>query len=99
MPSLDRLQARLGDRVRVLAISEDRKGPEVVDPFLGKLDVKAMTIYLDPGARAQQAFGIRGLPTTFLIDPDGALRGKVEGAAEWDSPKMVTLLERYVAAH
>ena len=99
MPSLDRLQARLGDRVLVLAISEDRKGPEVVDPFLGKLDVKAMTIYLDPGAHAHQAFGIRGLPTTFLIDPEGALRGKLEGAAEWDSPTMLTLIERYLAAH
>ena len=99
MPSLDRLQAQLGGRLRVLAISEDRKGAEVVDPFLGKLDVKAMTIYLDPSAHAQQAFGIRGLPTTFLMDPEGALRGKLEGAAEWDSPKMLALIERYLAAH
>jgi thiol-disulfide isomerase/thioredoxin len=97
MPSLDRLQATLGDRIRVLAISEDRKGAEVVDPFLSKLDLKAMTIYLDPAAHAQPAFGIRGLPTTFLIDPEGGLRGKLEGAAEWDSPTMVALIERYIA--
>jgi thiol-disulfide isomerase/thioredoxin len=97
MPSLDRLQARLGERIRVLAISEDRKGPEVVDPFLGSLDLKAMTIYLDPAAHAQQAFGIRGLPTSFLIDPEGALRGKLEGAAEWDSPQMLALIKQYLA--
>src|SRR5690348_5109749 len=64
MPSLDRLQATLGERIRVLAISEDRKGTEVVEPFLGKLDLTAMTIYLDPAAHAQQAFGVRGLPTS-----------------------------------
>jgi thiol-disulfide isomerase/thioredoxin len=97
MPSLDRLQARLGERIRVLAISEDRKGPEVVDPFLGSLDLKSLAIYLDPAAQAQQAFGIRGLPTSFLIDPAGALRGKLEGAAEWDSPKMLALIEHYLA--
>jgi thiol-disulfide isomerase/thioredoxin len=97
MPSLDRLQAKLGNQIRVLALSEDRKGAEVVDPFLGKLDLKAMTIYLDPAAHAQQAFGIRGLPTSFLIDPEGVLRGKLEGAAEWDSPKMLALIEQYLA--
>lgn len=97
MPSLDRLQAKLGNQIRVLAISEDRKGAEVVDPFLTKLDLKAMTIYLDPAARAQQAFGIRGLPTSFLIDPEGTLHGKLEGAAEWDSPTMLALIERYLA--
>jgi thiol-disulfide isomerase/thioredoxin len=97
MPSLDRLQATLGERIRVLAISEDRKGTEVVEPFLGKLDLTAMTIYLDPAAHAQQAFGVRGLPTSFLIDPEGALQGKLEGAAEWDSPTMLKLIEQYLA--
>ena len=97
MPSLDRLQATLGDRIRVLAISEDRKGAEVVDPFLGNLHLKALTIYLDPAGHAPQAFGIRGMPTSFLIDPAGVLRGKLEGAAEWDAPKMLGLIERYLA--
>jgi thiol-disulfide isomerase/thioredoxin len=97
MPSLDRLQARLGDRIRVLAISEDRKGPEVVDPFLGTLDLKSLTIYLDPTARAQQAFGVRGLPTSFLIDRDGRLVGRLEGAADWDGPVLIMRIEHYVA--
>jgi thiol-disulfide isomerase/thioredoxin len=99
MPSLDRLQAQLGGRLHVLAISEDRKGAEVVDPFLTNLELKALTIYLDPAAHAPQAFKIRGLPTSFLIDPDGALRGRLEGAAEWDSPKMLALIERYLAGN
>lgn len=97
MPSLDRLQARLGDKLHVLAISEDRKGAEVVDPFLGKLDLKSLTIYLDPAAQAQQAFKLRGLPTSLLIDPSGVMRGQLEGAADWDSPRMIALIERYLA--
>jgi thiol-disulfide isomerase/thioredoxin len=97
MPSLDRLQARLGGRLNVLAISEDRKGAEVVDPFLAKLDLKSLTIYLDPAANAPPAFKIRGLPTSLLIDPSGMMRGQLEGAADWDSPTMIALIEHYIA--
>jgi thiol-disulfide isomerase/thioredoxin len=96
MPSLDRLQAKLGSRLTVLAISEDRGGASVVDPFLDKLGLAALAIYLDPKGGVGQALGAQGLPTSLLIDDQGRLRGSLEGAAEWDSPKMVATLERYL---
>src|SRR5207249_913170 len=37
MPSLERLQSRLGDRIAVLAVSEDRGGSKAVEPFVAKL--------------------------------------------------------------
>jgi thiol-disulfide isomerase/thioredoxin len=98
MPSLDRLQARLGDRLSVLAISEDRGGGHVVEPFLAKLALRRLQIYLDPDSNAQQAFAVRGLPTSFLIDPNGRMLGSLEGAAEWDAAAMVATLERYLKA-
>ena len=39
------------------------------------------------------AFGARGLPTSFLIDREGKVLGQVEGAAEWNSPKILSVLE------
>lgn len=96
MPSLDRLQAQLGHRLTVLAISEDRSGAQVVDPFRQKLELKNLALYLDPKAAVQQAFAVRGLPTSFLIDPQGRILGKLEGGAEWDSPEMVALLDTYL---
>ncbi len=96
MPSLDRLQAQLGDRLSVLAISEDRGAGHVVEPFLDKLGLRRLAVYLDPDSAAQQAFAIRGLPTSFLIDRDGRILASLEGAAEWDAPSMVARLERYL---
>ena len=96
MPSLDRLQAKLGDRIAVLAISEDRGGEDVVAPFLDKLALARLAIYLDAKTAAQQAFRVRGLPTSFLIDREGRILAMLEGAAAWDSTDMVTLLERYL---
>ncbi len=96
MPSLDRLQAELGDRLSVLAISEDRGAGSVVEPFLAKLGLQRLVVYLDPDTAAQQAFAVRGLPTSFLIDRDGRMLASLEGAADWDAPAMVARLEHYL---
>jgi thiol-disulfide isomerase/thioredoxin len=98
MPSLDRLQAKLGDTLKILAISEDRRGAEVVDPFLAKLGIKNLAIYLDPKSAALNEFAVQGLPTSFLINRDGMILGQLEGAAKWDEEPMLSLLQRYIAA-
>ena len=97
MPSLERLQSRLGDRIAVLAVSEDRGGNKAVEPFIAKLGLKSVKTYLDPKSAVGQAFEVRGLPTSFLIDRDGKVLGKVEGAAEWESPKILGVLEAFLS--
>jgi thiol-disulfide isomerase/thioredoxin len=97
MPSLDRMQARLGEDVVVLAISEDRGGSKVVEPFIEKLALKSVKFYVDPKSGAERAFKIQGLPTSFVIDRQGNVVGRVEGAAEWDSPKMLDVLKSFLA--
>jgi thiol-disulfide isomerase/thioredoxin len=93
MPSLERLQTRLGDKIKVLAISEDIAGNKAVAPFVAKLGLKAIKTYLDPKSTLTQAFKVDGLPTTFLIDRRGQILGRVEGEAEWDSSKMLSVIE------
>jgi thiol-disulfide isomerase/thioredoxin len=98
MPALDRLQQKLGDRLTVLAISEDRQGDTAVAPFLDKNRIEHLAIYLDPKSAATNAFAVQGLPTTYLIAPDGTILGKEEGGAAWDEPAMVATLEKYIGA-
>jgi thiol-disulfide isomerase/thioredoxin len=93
MPSLEQLQSRLGDKVAVLAVSEDRGGAKIVEPFVAKLGLKSVKIYVDPKSEVGHAFEVRGLPTSLVIDRDRKLVGRVEGAAEWDSSKMLGVLE------
>jgi thiol-disulfide isomerase/thioredoxin len=93
MPSLERLQTRLGDRITILAISEDRGGSKAVAPFVAKLGLKVVKTYLDPESAVGGAFKVDGLPTSFLIDRQGRVLGRVEGEAEWDSPKMLAILD------
>jgi thiol-disulfide isomerase/thioredoxin len=98
MPSLDRMQVRLGEDVLVLAISEDRGGNKVVEPFIEKLGLKSVKFYLDQKSGAELAFKVQGLPTSFVIDRQGNVLGRVEGGAEWDSPKLLDTLKSFLAS-
>jgi thiol-disulfide isomerase/thioredoxin len=97
MPSLDRLQARLGGaEFQVVAVSLDRGGRAVVEPFLTKLGARHLGLYLDPQSTAMTALKPRGLPTSLIIDRDGREVGRLEGGAEWDSEDAVRLLQHYI---
>jgi thiol-disulfide isomerase/thioredoxin len=96
MPALDRIQATLGKRLIILAISQDRRGAAAVDPFLAKAGIAHLTVFLDPKATAIQAFGVEGLPASFLIGGNGMILAKLEGAAKWDGGPMLSELASYI---
>lgn len=97
MPSLDRLQGKLGGKdFQVVAISVDRGGRGVVEPFLQRLGVTRLAVYLDPESRSLRAMGLKGVPTSLLINRDGLVVGAVEGDAEWDAPDAVALIRRLI---
>jgi thiol-disulfide isomerase/thioredoxin len=96
MPSLEQLQVNLPDQLVVLAVSEDRGGAAVVRPFLDKLGLKKVKIYLDPKSDVGHAFEARGLPTSIVVGGDGKVLGKVEGAADWDSVDMYGTLKPFL---
>ncbi len=93
MPSLERLQTRLGNKVAILAISEDSGGQKAVAPFVARFGITALKTYLDPTSAVGRAFKVDGLPTSFLIDRRGRVVGHVEGEAQWDAPKMLSVIE------
>jgi len=95
MPTLDRLQARLGGKdFLVVALSIDRKGVEAVRGFYQEVGVKNLAIYVDPSGRGSRGLGLPGVPTTLLIDQEGREVARKMGEAEWDGPEMVSLVER-----
>ncbi len=99
MPALDRTQAALAaEGIRVLALSSDRGGRAVVEPFYQRVGIRHLEIWLDPRGAAQRALGARGLPTTIIVDRAGRERARLEGATEWDSPAMLETLRRLTAA-
>lgn len=99
MPSLDRLQAKLGGAdFEVVALSIDRGGIFVVQEFFKEADVEALAFYIDPSVEVMSRLGIVGLPTTLLIDRSGREIGRWVGPAEWDQPEVVQFIRSHLAS-
>jgi thiol-disulfide isomerase/thioredoxin len=97
MPALERLHLALADEgLAVLAISQDRGGAAVVTPFLARLDLQHLPVYLDAKGVLARAFALKGLPTTFVIGRDGRVLAGLVGPAEWDSPEALEFLRHYL---
>ncbi len=98
LPSLNRLNAQLaGDDFAVVLISQDRGGFKQTDRFLKKLEVDIPANFVDEKLKYSRAIGVRSLPTTILIGPDGKEVGRLVGSAEWDEPEAIALIEFYRA--
>jgi thiol-disulfide isomerase/thioredoxin len=94
-PRLDRLQAALADQgLVVLPLSVDQGGKKPVERFYDEVKVTALGEYLDPSGSSAKALGLRGLPTTLILDREGREIGRLEGEAAWDSAAMLDLFKR-----
>ena len=95
MPQLDRLKKILaGDKIEVLAISEDRAGVPLVKKFYDFNRIRNLDIFIDKGRKVLSGSKVFGLPTTMLIDKRGREIGRALGAAEWDSSEAVAFLRK-----
>lgn len=81
LPALDRLHRELADDgVVVMALSIDREGPGVVRAYREERGLELPMAMAAAGSR-EALGGIPGVPTTFIIDPDGRIRHRVVGAS------------------
>jgi len=92
LPSLDRLAARAGDKLVVLAVSQDIQGAEVVGPWWAQRNFAKLKSSLDPKNDLGFAYGSGMLPTTILYDAQGKEVWRIVGGMEWDGPRANTLL-------
>lgn len=106
LPSLDRLQSRLGGSgLKVVAVSVDRVGIASVESFYRRLNITHLAIYADPGQQTAHSdkanindtpFPLYRMPITYIIAPDGGTIGYLAGAADWDSDASVAFLRRLI---
>jgi thiol-disulfide isomerase/thioredoxin len=90
MPALDQLAAEMEGEVKVLTISQDNRGAEVVVPFFAQRDFRYLEQWLDPENDLAVAFSDGGLlPVTVLFDAQGKELLRVAGGYEWDSEEAI----------
>lgn len=89
MPSMERLQHNFkGKDFAVLAINQ-MEDVDHVFAFTGELEVDpTFTILFDKDSNVSRAYGVQGLPTTYLLDKKGNVRFRAIGGREFDHPEV-----------
>lgn len=99
MPSMETLNEHLaGADFRVVAVSVDKDGPDVVMKFVTDLGLH-FDILHDRSGAIQQTLQTTGVPESFVLDRTGVIIKKVIGAERWDSPVNEALIRHLLDAH
>lgn len=95
MPSMQRLFTMLPkDSFIMLAVLEN-DDPARADAFTAKLGI-TVPILVDQDKTVGPKYGLTGVPETYIVDKQGVLREKFIGPAEWDSPRFLQILGKYL---
>lgn len=98
MPLLDELSAEMGEDVRVLTVSEDLQGAEVVEPFFEEKGFDNLPRWMDPNNDLAIEFGGGTvLPLTVLYDAEGQEVWRVIGGYDWGSEEARELVREGLA--
>ena len=92
MPTLDALAAREAGTLRIMTISEDLQGAEVVAPFFAENDFAELEQWLDPDNAMMAALALDTLPVTILYDAEGRELFRVIGGMDWAGERAETLI-------
>jgi thiol-disulfide isomerase/thioredoxin len=97
MPSLDRLQAKLGsDAFTVLAISVDRGGMDKPASFFASNSINHLTLYNDNTPQSLTDLRVSGLPVSVIFDKEGREVARLIGPADWDGPRVTAQIEEFI---
>jgi thiol-disulfide isomerase/thioredoxin len=95
MPSLAALSKALAPRdIAVLPLSSDRGGAKAVMTWFGAHGITGLPVLLDPRGDAARALGADGIPTSVVVDRQGRMSARLEGAANWSDPTSVALVQK-----
>jgi len=100
MSSLEKLHRATEDKnVVVLAVNigEDL---ETVFSFMSSVEPSpTFDILFDKKAEVMERWGVVGLPTTYVLDPEGQVVYKAVGGREFDHPDMLEKVMSVVSSH
>jgi thiol-disulfide isomerase/thioredoxin len=96
MPMLERLHRELGPHGLAVVGVNAREGPGAVRRYAREVGL-TFPLVLDAGGATNRAYGVIGLPTTFVVGRDGRAVAFAVGPREWSSSPAHALIERLLA--
>ena len=93
MPSMETLYARHREKgLEILAVNCQEQQSEVLS-FMTN-NALSFPALLDMDGKVSSTYGIRAIPTSFLLDREGKIILKLTGSINWDTPEIHAAMER-----
>lgn len=97
MPDLNSLQAQYkGQGFVVVPVASGQQVTEEPAAFLRKHSLDELTTFYDPQSQFMRLFALETLPSSFMIDRKGNMRGGVLGMLDWSSTDARALIEAFL---
>ena len=93
MPAMQRIYDKLKDKDFVILAVNLQEDNLPVKNFMDKYSLD-FPVLLDRTGKVGAQYGVRSIPTTYLIDRDGSIIGRAIGAREWDAPEFQSIFEK-----
>ena len=97
MPSLQALDAAMGDDFSVVAIATGRNSVDAINAFFNEAGVTTLPKLRDPKSELARNMGVLGLPLTVILNPEGQEVGRLIGDADWASADAKAMLAALMA--
>jgi thiol-disulfide isomerase/thioredoxin len=89
LPALAQLKSAVPGLAVIAVDLTNNDKPADADAFLKGHHAANLGAFVDNDITLMRAFGVAGLPTTVLIDPQGKVIARAEGPAQWAAPESV----------
>tara|TARA_B110000003_G_scaffold260171_1_gene280773 strand:+ start:338 stop:913 length:576 start_codon:yes stop_codon:yes gene_type:complete len=97
MPSLDALNKKItADKFEVVTVAVGRNSIPIMKQFFKENSITSLSLHRDPKMKLAASFGVRGLPATLILNPEGQEIARIQREADWFSQDAINLLEAII---
>ena len=96
MPSLDLLDKKANlDNLKIFPINVGQESEEKAINFFNDLKIKNLDTYFDSPITLAKKFGLRGIPTTILLNKDGLEFARIVGSINFENEEFIGWLSNF----
>ena len=96
MPSLDLLKTDENlDKLMIFPINVGQEKIEKASEFFEELKIENLNVYFDSSLHLVKKFGLRGIPTTILINKNGFEFARIVGSINFEDEEFIKWLSTF----
>ena len=88
MPAMERLWQKVKDKGIVVLGVNVGENADIIFEFTGQYPV-SFPLPMDIDGKVIESYPVRGLPTTYIVDPSGMVTHRAVGSRKWDGDLLI----------